>query len=87
MDAGSFYGLGVALIFIGVLVVLAAFALLFIAGFKEAKVRGGGAIIIGPFPIVFGTDKQSVKTILWLSIMLTVLLFIFFVIFQFRYGW
>lgn len=40
----------------------------------RSKVRGGGAIIIGPIPIVFGTDKQSLKVILILSIVLVALL-------------
>ncbi|NIQ06235.1 MAG: DUF131 domain-containing protein, partial [Candidatus Korarchaeota archaeon] len=39
--------------------------------------RGGGAVIIGPFPIVFGTDKESVRTLLLLSIALIVLLLVF----------
>ncbi|MEM2319370.1 MAG: DUF131 domain-containing protein [Candidatus Bathyarchaeia archaeon] len=86
MDAGTFYSLGIALIFIGVLIVLVAFLLLFMAGFKEKTVRGGGAVIIGPFPIIFGTDKESVKTLLWLSITLTVILIAFFIISNFILG-
>ncbi|MDW8023559.1 MAG: DUF131 domain-containing protein [Nitrososphaerota archaeon] len=86
LDAGSFYSLGIALVFVGILIVLVAFALLFMAGFGEKTVRGGGAVIIGPFPIIFGTDKESVKTILWLSITLTVLLIAFFIIFNFLLG-
>ena len=43
---------------------------------KTGKVRGGGAIIIGPIPIVFGTDKQSLKTVLLLSTILTALLIV-----------
>ena len=41
-----------------------------------SRVRGGGAIIIGPIPIIFGTDKQSVKIILILSIVLVALLIV-----------
>ena len=71
------YGLGVALISAGILVILAAIFLLFISSAKgEGKVRGGGAIIIGPIPIVFGTDKKSLKTILLLSLLLTILLIV-----------
>lgn len=87
LDAGSFYSLGVALIFVGVLIVLVAFALLFIVGFEEKTVRGGGTVIIGPFPIIFGTDKESVKILLWLSITLTVILIAFFIVFNFLLGW
>jgi uncharacterized protein (TIGR00304 family) len=77
MDAGTLYGLGIALIFVGILVVLASFILLLFSSIKrEGRVRGGGAIIIGPLPIIFGTDKESVKTVLLLSITLIILLII-----------
>ncbi|HZD11890.1 MAG TPA: DUF131 domain-containing protein [Candidatus Binatus sp.] len=39
----------------------------------KGKSRGGGVIIIGPFPIVFGSDPQTVKMLLILSIMLVIL--------------
>jgi len=82
MDAGTLYGLGIILIFAGMLVILVAIILLFLSSVKgEGKVRGGGAIIIGPFPIIFGTDKESVKTVLLLSIILVVLLAIVMVMF------
>lgn len=70
---------------IGFGLILLGFALIFIAmigailsGRKRGggKIRGGGAIIIGPIPIVFGTDKQSVKVILVLSIALVALLIV-----------
>jgi uncharacterized protein (TIGR00304 family) len=82
MDAETLYGLGIVLIFAGMLVILVAILLLFLSNVKgEGKAKGGGVIIIGPFPIIFGTDKESVKTILLLSIALTVLLVIVMVIF------
>jgi uncharacterized protein (TIGR00304 family) len=82
MNAGTLQGLGIALIFAGMLVILAAIFLLFLSNIKgKDKVKGAGAIIIGPFPIIFGTDKESVKTVLLLSLALTVLLIILMVIF------
>ncbi|MEM3700629.1 MAG: DUF131 domain-containing protein [Candidatus Bathyarchaeia archaeon] len=75
MSAQTIYSLGIALIFAGMLIVLLAFLLLFYSSTKETgKIKGGGALIIGPFPIIFGTDKESVKTVLILSIILMVLL-------------
>ncbi|MBC7130100.1 DUF131 domain-containing protein, partial [Candidatus Bathyarchaeota archaeon] len=53
----------------------------------EAKVKGGGAILIGPFPIVFGTDKESLKAVLWLAIVLTVLLIILTIILNIILSW
>ncbi len=86
LNAENFYGLGVALIFLGTLIVLAAFVLLLTSSFRGEKVRGGGAVIIGPFPIIFGTDRETVKTVLWLSIALTLLLLLVMVVFHFLYG-
>lgn len=82
MDAETLYGLGIVLIFTGIIVTLIAVILLFISSVREkGKVKGGGAIIIGPFPIIFGTDKESIKTVLLLSIILVILLAIVTVIF------
>jgi len=86
LNTGNIYTLGIILIFTGVLVILAAFALLFLSGFRGGKVKGGGAVIIGSFPIVFGTDKESVKTVLWLSIALTLLLISAMIVFYFLLG-
>jgi len=82
MDTGALYGLGIALIFAGILVILAAILLLFISNTRKAeKVKGGGVIIIGPIPIIFGTDKESIKTVLLLSLALTTLLVVVMVVF------
>lgn len=84
MSADLLYGLGMALIVAGILVVLVAMLLLFILCIKgKARIKGGGAVIIGPFPIVFGTDKESLKTVLLLSVTLTILLVVITVLFYF----
>jgi len=69
---------------IGLILVLAGFAISLLAVLLlvalstrgKGKIKGGGAIIIGPIPIIFGTDKQSVKVILILSIVLVTLLIV-----------
>ena len=71
------WNVGIILILAGFSVTFIAAILLFFTAFKEGKVKGGGAIIIGPFPIIFGTDKESVKILLLLSIILIVLLLVF----------
>lgn len=77
MSGQSLFYLGFALIFVGLGIVFVAALLLFLASTKKGgKVRGGGAIIIGPFPIVFGTDKESVKLLLVLSLALITLLLV-----------
>ena len=81
IDAGALYALGIALVFVGVLIIIVAVILLSVSGAKKGKVKGGGAIIIGPVPIIFGTDKESLKTVLLLSLGLTVMLVIAMVVY------
>ena len=84
MDAGTLYGLGLALVFIGVTIIVVATLLVIFSNIRKGgKVKGGGAIIIGPVPIIFGTDKESLKTILILSITLTTILVIAIIILYF----
>jgi uncharacterized protein (TIGR00304 family) len=78
----ALYALGTALIFVGVLIIVVAVILLSIPGAKKGKVKGGGAIIIGPIPIIFGTDKKSLKTVLLLSLALTVLLVVAMILYH-----
>jgi len=80
-DAGALYALGIALIFVGVLFIALAVLLLSVLSAKKGKVKGAGAIVIGPVPIIFGTDKKSLKTVLLLSLALTVLLVIAMVVY------
>ena len=70
---------------IGLLLGLAGFALAIVAIFvtilKSArgtgKVRGGGVVMIGPVPIVFGTDKESARILILLAIVLMIVLLLF----------
>ncbi len=81
IDAGVLYALGIALVFVGVLIIVVAVILLSVSGVKKGKVKGGGAIIIGPVPIIFGTDEKSLKTVLLLSLALTVMLVVAMVVY------
>lgn len=74
IDSATLFTLGMALIFVGVLIMVIAVVLLSISGVRKGKVRGGGAVIIGPVPIIFGTDEKMLKTVLLLSLGLTVML-------------
>jgi len=76
------WSVGLTLVFVGFALAFVAVVLLFLRGFKGkgGKVRGGGVVIIGPIPIIFGTDKESVKFILVLSIILVALLLVLMVL-------
>jgi len=73
------------LVLIGIAIILAGFFLVFLAmvisgresrgGERETRVKGGGVILIGPIPIVFGSDARwaSVAIVLAILLMLIVL--------------
>ncbi len=44
---------------------------------KEDQVKGGGVILIGPIPIVFGSDKKHTLIIMALAIVIMVLAILF----------
>ena len=81
IDSAALYTFGMALIFVGVLIIVIATILLSVSGGKNGKVKGGGAIIIGPIPIIFGTDDKSLKTVLLLSLALTMVLVVAMVVY------
>jgi uncharacterized protein (TIGR00304 family) len=72
----SLIALGFILIFIGVMLV---FAGMVSEVFKEKEVRsrGAGIVMIGPFPVIFGTDTEAVKTVVILTILLILIAFLF----------
>jgi uncharacterized protein (TIGR00304 family) len=45
---------------------------------KEVEGRGAGIVLIGPFPIIFGTDIESIKAVIILTIVLILLVFFLF---------
>lgn len=47
-------------------------------GKGESKIRGGGVIMLGPIPIVFGSDKESANTAIILAIILMILSLLIF---------
>ncbi len=73
-DQATLFIAGFLLIFIGFIIVFLAILLSFLRAVNlRNKVKGGALIMIGPIPIVFGTDKETVKILLVLSIILIAL--------------
>jgi uncharacterized protein (TIGR00304 family) len=66
---------------LGVAGVALAIVAIFVAILRSArgtgKVRGGGVVMIGPVPIVFGTDKESARILMLLGIVLMIVLLLF----------
>ena len=70
--------LGLLIVFIGIIVVLVGVASMAYqawktGGVEKPEVRGGGIIMIGPIPIIFGTDVGAVKIVMILAIVLMVI--------------
>jgi len=68
------FEIGLLLIFLGFMLIFITIILKMLRGRVEAKT--GGVILIGPIPIIFGSDKDIVR----LSIILTILALIIFIL-------
>jgi len=80
------FTVGFILILAGFGMGLVAALLLFFKAFRgKGRVRGGGVVMIGPFPIVFGTDKESVKMLLLFSIALIAFVLILTIFSYYRF--
>ncbi len=77
MKGYELISLGVILVFIGIAFMAIGMISQAVKS-KEAEVRGGGVILIGPFPIVFGSDAEAAKTVLILTILLILIVFFLF---------
>ena len=71
------------LVFLGVAIILVGFLVLFLAmmlasrssggGEGRTQVKGGGVILIGPIPIIFGSDAKWASIAIVLGIVLIIL--------------
>jgi uncharacterized protein (TIGR00304 family) len=80
MDASFLFAVGSVLIVVGVVVVVLAVILLSLGKSRKGEVKGAGVIMIGPIPIIFGTDKKSVEAAVLLAIALVVVLIIYYLL-------
>ena len=77
--------LGFLIVFMGMLIILAGVFSTMYQSWKtgslektETSVGGGGVIMIGPIPIIFGSDVGAVKVVILLAVALMILAFVFF---------
>ena len=73
----NLFNIGFLLFLIGFIIVFIAIVLFIFESFKiSKKVKGGGILFIGPIPIGFATDKETLK---WL-IVLSIIAFVFIIL-------
>ena len=74
MNLETLHELGIGLILVGSVVIAIAFLLVLFSGIKgKGRIKGGGVVLIGPIPIVFGSDAESVKKVLLMSLVLAII--------------
>jgi uncharacterized protein (TIGR00304 family) len=83
LDLTVFYTLGIVLVVVGIIVIVVAIILASSGGVKKGKgkVRGAGVVMIGLIPIIFGTDKKSVKEAVALALALMIVVLIVYLVF------
>ncbi|MCE4600259.1 MAG: DUF131 domain-containing protein [Desulfurococcales archaeon] len=78
MEGGVLVWLGLLLVFLGFILIFAG--LVFEAIGSGGRVEGGGVVIIGPIPIVFGTSGRAALLAAVLGVVLMVLAIAFYLI-------
>ena len=78
---------GFLLVLIGILVILVGLCSMAYQAWKtggqeksESGLRGGGIIMIGPIPLIFGTDAAALKPVMILAIVLMLIATLLFLL-------
>lgn len=74
---------GNTIVTVGILVIIVGFILIFTgtalqSSSKTSDVKTGGVILIGPIPIIFGSDKGTIVTAVIMAIILMILAYFLF---------
>ncbi len=69
--------MGFLLITVGFLLVFLAVLLSGLGLGKTRPKTTGGVVLLGPFPIVFGSDTKTVKTLIYLTLILMLVALVF----------
>jgi len=72
---------GLALILVGIFAIV--IGILILAFSKSSKVESGGAIFIGPLPIIFGTSERIIYITLIIALLI-MLLYLSLILFSWR---
>jgi uncharacterized protein (TIGR00304 family) len=73
--------IGLLFILIGIFAIVVG--LLILAFSKSTKVEGGGVVLVGPLPIIFGSSERIVYIVLAITLII-MLLYLFIILFSWR---
>ncbi|WP_455367638.1 TIGR00304 family membrane protein [[Eubacterium] cellulosolvens] len=76
--ASNLFNIGLFLILAGIFLIIILTIIMFHSAGAYGQVKGGGIIMIGPLPIIFGTDKGSVRNLIILALVLMVISILIF---------
>jgi uncharacterized protein (TIGR00304 family) len=82
LDLAAFYTVGIVLVVVGIIFIVAVFIFASTRGSAgKSKVHSAGVVMLGPIPLIFGTDKTSVKETLALALALMIVVLIIYLVF------
>ncbi|RLG60485.1 hypothetical protein DRN86_02410 [Candidatus Geothermarchaeota archaeon] len=70
ISGAELLNIGLTLFIIGFVIVFIAIILSVWSG--GGRIKGGGLVLIGPIPIAFGTDKEALKWLMIISLILVI---------------
>lgn len=76
MDGRILIPLGFAIIMVGVIILLGGILLQALAPNAKTEIKGGGVVMIGPIPVIFGTGRASVLITVILAIILMAMFYV-----------
>lgn len=78
MLGANLFSIGWLMVMIGFIIMFIAVVLMVIGSIRgKGGIQGGGAVLIGPIPIVFGTSREIVKVMLIVAIAIIIVTLIF----------
>ena len=76
----SFVSVGYALVIIGFVLAFVAVILMAVKARGTGKAHAGGILLIGPIPIIFGSDLESAKILMILAVVLIAIVLVFMIL-------
>ncbi|MEB3760169.1 MAG: DUF131 domain-containing protein [Desulfurococcales archaeon] len=79
MESQALVGIGILLVVIGIVLIFLGSLISALQG-GEGKAEVGGVVVIGPFPIIFGSSGRAAIIAAVLAVVIIVLMIVFYVL-------